>query len=219
MRTRDDCRTDGGRRGYLERPDRWRCLDPALFDALGRSGRSVAEARRRRLIPGAVFHEELLTDNLAERAGYFGRFLDAARSCELVFFDPDNGLDVRSVPKGCKWSSKYLYRDEFRQAFRAGHSVLVYQHFPRVARAPYAARLAAQVRDLTGAVRVWRFETAHVLFLLAAHARYRRLLDERVRAFRSGPWAAGPSLQFRVQALAGSSVPANDSANRRYDNA
>jgi hypothetical protein len=198
MLTRGDGRADGSRRSYLERPDRWRSLDPALFDALCRSRLSVVEARKRRLIPGAVFHEELLSDHRAERTGFFVRLLAAAHSCSLIFFDPDNGLDVGSVVRGRKGSSKYLHRDELRQAFRAGHSVLVYQHFPRVARGPYAGRLAGEVRDLVGADAVWRFETAHVLFLLAAQARHRQVLSARVAAFEAGPWVAGPHPQFRV---------------------
>jgi hypothetical protein len=216
MLTRDDGRTDGSRRDYLENPRRWRAFDPALFDALGRSRRSVVEARSRRLMPGAVFHEETLTDDRDERYGYIKRFLAASRSCELVFFDPDNGLDVRSVPKGRRGSSKYLYRDELRQAFRAGHSVLFYQHFPRVARGPYSSRLADKVGVLTGAAGVWRLRTAHVLFLLAAQVRHCELLAARVAFFDAGPWAGGPNPQFMVQASGGTSMPAQNPVDRRY---
>ena len=37
---------------------------------------------------------------------------------DLVFFDPDNGLET-TLPKGRKNSSKYLYLDEVAAFYRA----------------------------------------------------------------------------------------------------
>jgi hypothetical protein len=49
---------------------------------------------------------------------------------DLVFFDPDNGIEVLSKPCGGRDSSKYVYWDELQETYRSGQSVLVYQIFP-----------------------------------------------------------------------------------------
>jgi len=33
-------------------------------------------------------------------------------NCDLIFFDPDNGLEVKSRQLGSKGSNKYLYLNE-----------------------------------------------------------------------------------------------------------
>jgi hypothetical protein len=204
MLTGNDGRGDGNRRGYLGQPDRWQGFDRDLFAALRACRRrSVGEAERRGIVPGAAYFGRRLTDAPDERARYFAEFLRAARGRDLVFFDPDNGLEVDSVPRGRKGSGKYLYRDELARTFAAGHSVLVYQHYPRVERRPYARRLAGEVGAVTGAAATWTFSTPSVLFLLAAQARHRELLAGRAAALGAGPWASGARPQFRVAAAAG----------------
>ena len=49
---------------------------------------------------------------------------------------------------------------------------MVYQHFPREARAGYIARLSDRLRNETGASAVFSFRTPNVLFLLAAQDRH-----------------------------------------------
>jgi hypothetical protein len=87
---------------------------------------------------------------------------------DLVFFDPDNGLEVKSVLKGRKRSNKYVLLDEIADQYRAGRSTLIYQHFPMhvthdVCIAKAANRLGARLPG----VSIWSIVTAHVVFLLA----------------------------------------------------
>jgi crotonobetainyl-CoA:carnitine CoA-transferase CaiB-like acyl-CoA transferase len=194
MLTPDDDRGDGGRTGYLHEPGKWRAYDPPLFDSLAgclaqRGSRNIVWAESSGILPGATFYTNLLTDNAAERRQYLREFLVAARDCELVFFDPDNGLEVGSVPYGRSGSRKYLYWHELRDAFQATHSILVYQHFPRVRREPFIEAQSQRVLSETGASEVLSFRTAHVLFLLAPqpvhldHLRHRS--QEVARRWRS----------------------------------
>jgi hypothetical protein len=81
-------------------------------------------------------------------------------------------LEIASRPKGRRNSSKHLYWDEVRNTFQSGSSVLVYQHFIRVKRVDYIARIAQQLRTSTGAAAVFSFRTPHVLFLLACQERH-----------------------------------------------
>jgi len=97
-----------------------------------------------------------------------GRCAYAFRDVDLIFFDPDNGLEV-ALPKGRKNSSKYLYLDEVGAFYASGKSQLIYQHFPRIERAAFLARCAERLRAVAPGASLWAFTTAHVVFLLLLH--------------------------------------------------
>lgn len=173
MLTPSDGRPDGNKLAYLQQPERHRHIDPELFDILGHA---AAEPDRRRLatiensgaIPGTAYHNELLPDELAGRHAFMGRCAYEFRDVDLIFFDPDNGLEV-SLPKGRKNSSKYLYLDEVAAFYASGKSLLIYQHFPHVKRPVFLARCTERLRAAAPGAALWAFTTAHVVFLLLLH--------------------------------------------------
>lgn len=173
LRTADDDRTDGEFRRYLSEPVRWRGFDPDLYDGLRKlldegNHRTVEHAENWRLLPDATYHHAILTDQAHARATYFASAHRSLANSNLWFFDPDNGLEVPSKGYGTKKSSKFLFWPEVVDAFMAGTSVVIYQHFPREARATYTARRLAELRSRTGATWVAGISTARVLFLVAA---------------------------------------------------
>lgn len=171
MLTPDDAGPDGRKTRYLDQPERWSRYDPDLFvmlweAAVGLQERNVHSAERVGFIPNAVFYCPTVPDSLPERSGYFHDFWATAKDCGLVFFDPDNGLEVKSMPKGRRGSSKYLYWDELKKTYERGHSVLVYQHFPRAKHGPFMDELAYRMRAETSASLVYSFRTRTVVFFL-----------------------------------------------------
>ncbi|WP_119257809.1 hypothetical protein [Shinella zoogloeoides] len=174
MLTASDGRTDGNKLAYLQQPERHRHVDPKLFDILADA---AAEPDRRRLatiegsgaVPSAIYHNALLPDELAGRHAFMGRCAYEFRDVDLIFFDPDNGLEVSSLPKGRKNSSKYLYLDEVAAFYGSGKSLLIYQHFPRIERAVFLARCAERLRAAAPGASLRAFSTAHVVFLLLLH--------------------------------------------------
>jgi hypothetical protein len=190
MLTPPDGRADGSHVAYLNEPERFRACDPPLFDALRNSlqrrcVRCVSEVRRARLLPGAIFDDTIVPDAASAREALFKRLLRRFRAADLIFFDPDNGLEVKSRSWGRPGSAKYLFWREAEAAFGQGHSLLIYQHFPRVERAGYSARLAAELRARTGAARIFRFHTSGVLFLLASQPRHADLLERGAARMKS----------------------------------
>src|SRR4051812_45182776 len=171
MLTDRDGRNDGNRLGYLEHPDVFGWIDPPLFEALGRlvteSRRSVADVQAASLLPGAVFVDSTLVDSEPDRSAYFEAVWRALRSRDLVFFDPDNGMAVKSVPKGRRGSSKYLYWDELGRAVQNGRSVCVYQHFPRVPREQFVLQSLARIADVAPRHCLFALHTANVAYLIA----------------------------------------------------
>ncbi len=173
MLTPSDGSSDGGKLAYLQQADRYRQFDPALFDILGHAS---AEPDRRRLqaieesdtVTGASYFNEMLADDRIARAEFMERCSAQFRSADLIFFDPDNGLEV-TLPKGRKNSSKYLYFDEVAGFYDDGKSVLVYQHFPRIERSTFIAHRTKQLRSAAKDCAIWAFTTAHVVFFLVIH--------------------------------------------------
>jgi hypothetical protein len=104
--------------------------------------------------------------------------------CDLIFFDPDNGLEIGSRPPGRKHSCKHLYWNEVCETFLAGSSVLIYQHFIREKRSDYAARIVRELSSRTGAAAVFSFSTPHVLFVLAAQGRHADSFRQRLPVIR-----------------------------------
>ena len=199
MLTPNDGRNDGSRTSYLEAPQSWRPFNPELFDlfvaCVKRSGvRDLRLIESRGLVPWTQFYTEVLSDSAVERRSYFSEMLRQFAKVDLVFFDPDNGLEVASVRFGARNSSKYLYWEEVSKAFKAKHSILIYQHFRREKHTELVATLAAMLSDNTGALEVNAFRTSHVVFLLAVQGRHSTSL--RRAAARVGEKWAG---QFEVR--------------------
>jgi hypothetical protein len=173
MLTPDDGSRDGGRRSYLRDPDTWMRYDPTLFIGLAGMLRSpsvpeVSLIERSPLLPRAFYYAAVVPDARKERDEWRQGLLCAAHDADLVFVDPDNGIEVPSKPVGCKGSSKYVTWREVRDIWEMGCSVLIYQHFRRERRTTFAERLTAELRARVGARFTAAFCTPHVLFLLAA---------------------------------------------------
>lgn len=173
MLTPSDGSMDGNQLSYLAKPEQHRHFDPTLFDILAHT---ATEPDRRRLqtiedsgaIAGAVYFNDMLPDDAAGRKAYMDACVSALDDAELVFFDPDNGLEV-SLPKGRKNSSKYLYLDEVAAFYGMRKSLLIYQHFPRIERTAFLASRAEQLRAAAPGSAIWAFATAHVVFFLLVH--------------------------------------------------
>jgi hypothetical protein len=198
MLTRDDGRTDGNLRAYLSAPERFRQFDPVVFDSLQRivpEVRSVAAVERQGMIEGAAYFSSILLDERERRRTYFERFWTTVQAESLLFFDPDNGLEVKSVPKGRRNSAKYLYWDELAEGLGRGHSAVVYQHFPRVPREPYVAMLLERVRQSAPQHSSYVLCSPRVAYLISAASHDQSGLAQAARSIERR-WAGGLRLML-----------------------
>ena len=175
MLTPNDGKRDGHHVDYLQEAKKWRALDPQVFDflrtaVLDRCERNVRAVEESDLFPNTSFYSHRLTDDSGRRQQYFNKLFEFSSGAELVFFDPDNGLEVKSITYGKGGSSKYLYMHEVAQTFHAGHSLLIYQHLPPLPREPFVRRLAVSLRHETGSDLVYSFLTTRIAFLLIPQA-------------------------------------------------
>jgi hypothetical protein len=177
MLTPDDGGKDGGFRSYLKAPKVWAKYDPELFAGLAELLRSASQPsvsliERSALLPRVRYHSAVVPDGRIERDAWRDDLLCKALGVDLVFFDPDNGVEVPSKPVGRERSSKYVTWQEIQALWEAGCSLLIYQHFRREARDAFARRLVSELRERTGASFAEAFLTPHVLFLLVTQDRH-----------------------------------------------
>jgi hypothetical protein len=201
MLTPDDGSYDGGLRSYLGDPEMWQRYDHQLFAGLSsllRSGLpSVPMIERVQLLPRASYFSKLIPDRRHEREIWFSDLLAKAQNADLVFLDPDNGIEVESMPIGRKNSSKYVAWSEIKDLWHSDCSILIYQHFPRKPRDTFALGLAHELQVRTDACFVEAFLTPHVLFLLSAQERHQQQFQDALALLRQN-W---PADQIRPMGL------------------
>lgn len=135
---------DGRHVKYLEQPQKWRCLDPQLFDGLNRlvreNRRCVAAVQADCLLPGATFADTLLHFDIASgawpkrrtwRAEWFDVTCARLSPCDIVFADPDNGLCLDSrYSSSTQKDQKRLPLDEALRLSN-GRPTVIYHHNSR----------------------------------------------------------------------------------------
>jgi hypothetical protein len=122
----------------------FRRCQPELYDSLARiiaaRARTVAEVRARGLLPrGSVFSEEPLTfiastplpERHRAREAWLSRAMAQTADCDIVFLDPDNGLEVKSHPITSRLGPKYAAYDDLKRFRARDQTVIIYQHFER----------------------------------------------------------------------------------------
>jgi hypothetical protein len=172
MLTPNDGSTDGKHIAYLDKPEQWSHHDPALFHTLkdllaSQPQRQVSTIERTDLFPNTAYFSSLVPDNPVQRTSWFASLCQQAEGCDLVFLDPDNGLEVKSKPYGVRNSSKYLYWHEVQALWEVGKSLLIYQHFNREKRVPFIQRMLTALSQATPDSFVEAFSTKFVVFLMA----------------------------------------------------
>jgi|ERR1700730_8767571 len=190
MMTPDDARSDGRKISYLSKPEQWRGFDPSLFDSLAvairKDSRRIQHFQKSELLPNASFCNAFVPDDQPSRKSWLTTSLRKLGDVDILFFDPDNGIEIKSVPGGRKGSSKYLYWDEIRLAWSRGFSLLIFQHFARENRDIHVSRLTSQLQEYASGAIVVPLITSNVVYLLVHQRRHAaevatalEMMDER----------------------------------------
>lgn len=166
---------DGRKRIHLSQ-DGWENLDPGLLTAMrliesslrGQDELSVRLIEASDILPaGTAYFSEAVPhahatpqQRVFERADWFERARNAVADCDLVFLDPDNGLEVRSVPVTSPFASKYATVSEIAALLENGTGVVLYQHGSRTPWPVQRERTCTQITSGTSlplTVRTLRF--------------------------------------------------------------
>jgi hypothetical protein len=128
------------------------------------------------------------------RKAWFAGALEATISADMVFLDPDNGIECASVKRTAKKGPKYVFWDDVAAFVERGQSVVIYHHLNRSSKHP------KQVEDMLWQMRE-RFpedtEASAVTFtrgnsrsyFVVASPQHKDLLRHRLAKIFSGPWS------------------------------
>jgi hypothetical protein len=198
---------DGKHISYLRDSD-FAKLDPDLHKALssivalGRHISNIAEFGC--LPPSTVFFTPPVlvpgdtragpADRIRHRDGWLRECLVQTRNCELVFFDPDNGLEIPSVPKHHPKAGKYIYWDELVPFWNRGDTLLIYHHLNRTDLAAQQVqslklRFAAVFDQAAVVPLVFRRGSSRVFWLVHHGDSLGRELERRATALLNTGWS------------------------------
>lgn len=202
---------DGAKVQYLESDvnGSFETCDPELYGKLrtlvASDQRDVVEVRRRRILPrSARFFEQELTfaeldgrggkqDKIERRTAWVAAALRSTADCDVVFVDPDNGVQCKSVQPHSSRGPKYAFRHELLPIIDRGQTLVVYHHISRQKSADAQIReqlnafqsLRSPLNDLC-ALRFRRGSSR--AFLILPSPRHRALIRQRTEAVLASAW-------------------------------
>ena len=203
---------DGKHLGYL-RDSRYRVCDETLYDSLRAKllddgGNLLAKARHLGSLGGEMlpndtlyypeplfFPSKLSTGARRDaRKKWFSGALEQTREADLVFLDPDNGIECASVSRLSRKGPKYVYWDDLKAFVDRGQSLVVYHHLNRSAlHAEQVKRLLEEMRrrfpECEPFATTFRRGSGRAYFILPS-TNHRLLLRERLDRFALGKWNA-----------------------------
>jgi len=153
--TPDDERTDGKFTDYLMRntdsldDELFQKLKALLFSSEGtliHENRNVSFIESCGILPNTTFFNEEIcfldvTDRKTYRADWVSRSLDTLEQPDIIFLDPDNGLEIKSVPPTQKNGNKFVTYDEAQRYYeRAKVALIIYNHRDRSPTSEYVKR-------------------------------------------------------------------------------
>jgi hypothetical protein len=132
-------------------------------------------------------------DRLLHRSSWLEDCLARTQESELVFFDPDNGIEAASVPKHHAKAGKYIYLDELARFWKRGHALLVYHHLNRTMPAgAQVAQMTERLRGNFGGARVmplvFRRGSCRVFWLVFRRSALGNELQRRANSFLNNGW-------------------------------
>lgn len=193
------------KRAASQNTQRFRACAPELYDALSGivtdRARTVAEIRKRAILAGnTVFFEEPfelrsntpLHERRRQREDWMEAALARTADCDVVFLDPDNGLEVASHGACSTFGPKYVTYEEVRRFFGREQSVIIYQHFDMesdlVGRR--RAKLASRLKTDEARIQALHYHrgTARAFFVVPS-AQHEKLLRDRIQSFLGSAWS------------------------------
>ena len=165
--------------------------------------RSIAAIEQSRALPddteyfgrGLNFDGVPARQRLHRREEWSEAALERLDGSDLVFVDPDNGLQVKSRSRTSHLGPKYVFYDELVPYWNKGHGLVIYQHLARNKKhmAQILERAGDLIQSLDGAapIPLWYHRgTSRVFFVIPNQRRpdVANMIRQRVQSFVRSPW-------------------------------
>jgi O-acetyl-ADP-ribose deacetylase (regulator of RNase III) len=197
---------DGNHISYLSdgRKDnaRFRSCYPKLYDKLKsivrRNKRSIAEIEANNVLPnGTIFYSKPIPHStttpakrVTDRRAWFEESLTHLGDVDIIFLDPDNGIQINPSNKRQPNALKYVFTDEIQSYYKLGKSVIIYNHRDRRPRWEYERKILANFEYVSSPsdVRVLRFKRVSVRdYIFLIQEQHRDLMNRTITRLTSPP--------------------------------
>ena len=185
---------------------KYKDCDSLLYEVLrgivGDGARNVRSIRERGVLPSSsTFYEDLLsfveitdtgqrdTEGRREhRNAWMQGALEVTRNSDIVFADPDNGLEVTSVERYKKLGPKYAYFDELAPYAERGQSLVIYQHRTHTPVDTQVQERLYQLNDKLGEAFALLYPS-RIFFVVPSDAHREILIERAQRLARDPCWS------------------------------
>lgn len=133
IKDKNSKQNDGKYTNYLQQANNYRHYDPELFDALYKiveldKDRTLERIEKSNLL-SARFFSEFMNPN---RQFWHIKAFEETKNSDVVFLDPDNGLESKRMFEQAEATFKHVKWLELRDYYERGQSVILYQHRPQM---------------------------------------------------------------------------------------
>jgi hypothetical protein len=173
MLTRKDD-DNGNKVEYLNNPQKYRQFNHDLFDVLKEivskkqsctTIENIIALEKNKLFQQYNFINDIVLDGSQDRNKYFEKVYKAAEGNDLIFLDPDNGIEIRSCKYGTKKSSKYIFWNEIIHLYNMDKDILFYQHFPRINHRVFTKNIIDECNSKLNGAKIIPLITQNALFV------------------------------------------------------
>lgn len=183
MKTKDDSSNDGSKIKYLSNVNEWSIFEPEIFDFLTKhlalKMRDLSLYEQSHHARDIDFLNQYIEDG-ETREKLLEQIKDT--NSDLVFFDPDNGIEVKST--NSKNRHKYVAWTDIRAVFDSGKSVLVYQHYSRMNRDKFIALKLAEFSNYFQK-DVFVIKVKHSVYFLLSQDKHKTRISDALKDYAS----------------------------------
>lgn len=202
---------DGKHISYLNKPE-YRLCDPDLFDGLNHllndGLRTVSKIQGSDLLPSkTAYFDTYLSFNgigstgaanrvvrLNIRQKWLSKARDTVRDRDIVFLDPDNGLQIKSVKQHSDKGTKYVFWEEAENLADYPQTLVVYHHLNRTmsSRDQIEIKLQEFNDNLIGGeavIPVLFKRGSHRVFFIIPSKSHKALIKARILEMQATHWS------------------------------
>lgn len=195
--------SDGRYTNYVDpsyrNADRYKRCSPDIYEQLraivDEKQRKISEIEDRQILfDGTIFYSKPLpwefnspSERENKREDWFKDSLKKLGDADIVFLDPDNGIQTSNVRKTKAEAVKYVFSDEIDQYYNGKKTVIIYNHRDRTPQEKYEERfIALQKLVQPRVLRFKRFSVRDYIFLPQEH--HQKLIDELINKLTTEPF-------------------------------